>query len=521
MTAADPHRLSRRSFAGMTLCGTAGLLLPNLTACRSPGAPAVSAADGLPRSRPEAQGVEPRAILAFLDEVQAAGLELHSFMLARGGDVIAEGWWSPYRPDRPHMMHSLTKSVAVTGVALALQEGLFGIDDKVIAFFPDELPAEVSDNLAAMTIRDLLTMRAGHDAEISGSVWRQIRTSWVAEFFKVPVPLKPGTKFVYSSAVSFMLSAIVTQVTGQTLRDYMEPRFFAPLGITGLSWDVGPGGINPGGNGLTWKTADALKLGMLYAQNGRWNGARILSPEWVREASRPQVAEGEYGYQWWIGPNGAYYALGLFTQMSIVFPQHDAVLAVTAAIDGSEHLARFVWKYFPEAFGAGSRPRDAAAHAALTRRTANLSVQPTLSTGTSPTASRISGRRFRAAANAEGIEDFSFTFDGDRCRFAMRDGRGEHAVDIGIGRWIEGRTSMTGNKLHHQYQPDSMFVVAGGQWTAPDTFEMTWQFAETAFRDTVVCRFAGDGLSFDRSVNVNSAARSLPTVRATAVGAAE
>ena len=128
---------------------------------------------------------------------------------------------------------------------------------------------------------------------------------------------------------------------------------------------------------------------------------------------------------------------------------------------------------------------------------------------------RISGKPFKASENAEDIESFGFTFEGDRCRFTMRDGRGEHSVDVGLGRWIEGRTSMTGNKLHHQYQPDSMVVVAGGRWTAPDTFEMVWQFAETAFRDTVVCRFEGDTMTFDRSVNVNSAAMSLPTVRST------
>lgn len=519
MAAADVRRISRRSFAGWALGTSAGLLMvPALSAHRDS---AVSHADGLPRNRPEAHGVYPQAILAFLDDVKAAGLELHSFMLARDGDVIAEGWWSPYRPDRPHMMHSLTKSVAVTGVALALQEKLFAIDDKVIGFFPDELPAIVSDNLAAMTVRDLLTMRAGHDAEISGSVWRQIKTSWVAEFFKVPVPLRPGTKFVYSSAVSFMLSAIVTKVTGQTLRDYMEPRFFKPLGITGISWDVGPGGINPGGNGLTWKTADALKLGMLYAQQGRWNDTQILTSEWVQAATRPQVAEGEYGYQWWIGPDKAYFAVGLFTQMAIVFPDHDAVLALTAAIDGSEHLTALVWQHFPTAFGAGPVPRYRAGFAALTSRTKHLSVQPTLATGTSPTAARVSGRNFRAADNADGIEDFTFTFEGDRCKFTLHDGRGKHSVEVGVGRWIEGHTSMTGNKLHHQYQPDSMLVVAGGQWLAPDTFEMTWQFAETAFRDTVTCRFAGDHLTFDRAVNVNSAARTLPTVHATAARGAE
>ncbi|HXW10209.1 MAG TPA: serine hydrolase [Steroidobacteraceae bacterium] len=507
--------MTRRRFTGLAVGSAAGLLAaPRMFGAWSAEAVAAPPGDGLPRERPEARGVDPCAIVGFLDEVAGAGLELHSFMLARGGDVIAEAWWEPYRPDRVHMMHSLTKSVAVSGVALALKERLFSIDDKVISFFPDERPAQVSDHLAAMTVRDLLTMRTGHENEISGSVWRQIRTSWVAEFFKVPVVHRPGTRFVYSSAASFMLSAIVTKVTGQTLRDYMEPRFFRPLGISGLSWDVGPGGINPGGNGLSWKTADSLKLGMLYAQQGRWNGQQILTPDWVREATRPQVAEGEYGYQWWIGPGKAFYAVGLFTQMSIVFPEHDAVLAVTSAIDESEQLTPIVWKHFPAAFAGERRPADAAAHAALGERTRNLSVLPSLGAASSDLAGRISGKPYRARPNAEAIESLRFDFAGDRCRFTLRDARGEHAVDVGLGRWIEGRTSMTGNKLHHQYQPESMLVVAGGQWTAPDTFQMTWQFAETAFRDTVVCRFADAAVTLDRSVNINSAATSLPTVYA-------
>jgi CubicO group peptidase (beta-lactamase class C family) len=507
--------MTRRRFTGLALGGAGSLLAaPRLSGAWSTAETDGPPGDGLARAHPDAHGVDPRAIVAFLDEVAGTKLELHSFMLARGGDVIAEAWWSPYRAGRPHMMHSLTKSVAVSGVAVALKEKLFSIDDKVISFFPDELPAQVSDNLAAMTVRDLLTMRTGHENEISGSVWRQIKTSWVAEFFKVPVVHRPGTRFVYSSAASFMLSAIVTKVTGQTLRDYMEPRFFRPLGISGLSWDVGPGGINPGGNGLTWKTVDSLKLGMLYAQKGRWNGQQILTPEWVEEATRSQVAEGEYGYQWWIGPGKAFYAVGLFTQMSIVFPEHDAVLAVTSAIDESEQLTPIVWKHFPAAFAGERRPADAAAHAALVERTRNLSVLPSLGAASSELAGRISGKPYRARPNAEAIESLRFDFAGDRCRFTLRDARGEHAADVGLGRWIEGRTSMTGNKLHHQYQPESMVVVAGGQWTAPDTFQMTWQFAETAFRDTVVCRFTDDTVTFDRSVNVNSAALSLPTVHA-------
>jgi CubicO group peptidase (beta-lactamase class C family) len=469
--------------------------------------------DGLPRARPELLGLHPDAMLRFLDEVASRGLELHGYMLARRGQVISEGWWWPYRADRPHMLHSATKSFAVSGVGLALDEGRFRLDDKVISFFPDELPAKVSDNLAAMTVRDLLTMQTGHETEISGSVWRQIKSSWVAEFLKVPVVYRPGTHFVYTSAASFMLSAIVTRTTGQTLHQYMEPRFFRPLGMRGISWDVGPGGINPGGNGLTCRTSDLLKLGMVHAQKGVWRGRRVLSEKWVRAATSPQVPSGKYGYQWWIGPGRAYYALGLFTQLSIVFPEHDAVLAINGAIDGSSKLLPTIWKHFPAAFAHRPIPFAEAAHRRLVARTRDLSLLPRLGTTRSPVAPRISGRVFRIEPNAQQVEAVRFTFAGNACQFTLRDHRGEHKISVGLGNWIEGRTSMTGNALHHQYQPDMMVVVAGGRWIDPQTFEMTWQFAETAFRDRVICRFDGDRMTLDRSVNVNSADTSLPTLR--------
>src|SRR5687768_15110765 len=123
--------ISRRGFCQLASGSTFALLLP--TGCSS----ASRESDGLPRARPEAQGIDPTAILAFLDEVAAAGLELHGLMLARGGAIVAEGWWWPYRADRPHMMHSLTKSVTACGVGLAIEEGRLTLDDKVVSFFSD------------------------------------------------------------------------------------------------------------------------------------------------------------------------------------------------------------------------------------------------------------------------------------------------------------------------------------------------------------------------------------------------
>jgi CubicO group peptidase (beta-lactamase class C family) len=467
--------------------------------------------DGLPRSLPELQGVHSASIMAFLEDVGRAGLELHSFMLSRGGSVIAEGWWWPYEPQRIHMTHSLTKSVMVSGVGIALDESRFSLDDKVISFFPDHLPPDPSPNLKAMTVRDLLTMRTGHDHETSGSEWRPLKTSWIAEFMKIPVVYQPGKKWVYTSAASYMLSAIVTRTTGQRLADYLRPRMLEPMGIRDFHWDVSPEGVTPGGNGLSWSTADSLKLGMLYAQKGVWQGRQLLSPQWVAEASRKQVPDGPYGFQWWMGPDSEFYALGLFTQLSIVFPKHDAVLAVFAAIDGSAKLLPTVWKHFPPAFESSLIPSSTDA-IVLGQRESKLRVLEPYSKTASPTAAKISGRVFKLVPNDQGALTVRFDFSRGAVRYSLTDDRGAHFVTSGLGRWNEQNTTMTGARLHHEYQPDTMRVVAGAVWRSLDELEMTWQYVESAFRDTVVCRFEGDRVAIDRRVNVNSGELKLPTL---------
>ena len=511
--------LTRRGFGTLALGGSTYLLLGGCgrgIEALSPGVAPVGHVgtwnDGLPRSAPEAQGVSSQAILDFLRDVGRDNLELHSFMLMRGGQVIAEAWWWPYQPHRVHMTHSLTKSVTAVGVGLAIDEGKFGLDDRVVSFFPEHVPADASENMRAMTVRDLLTMEAGHDRETSGSLWRPIKTSWIREFFKIPVPHKPGTVFKYTSAASFMLSAIVSRTTGQKLSDYLKPRFLEPLGIRKLNWDVGPEDISTGGNGLSWTTDASLKLGAVHAANGRWNGQQILSEQWVRAATTRQSgdAEDDYGYHWWMGPGRSYYALGLFTQLAVVFPEHDATLAVFAAIDGSSKLKPHIWKHFPSAFAPAALPPSTAA-AELRRRTADLRLLQPLSGRRSPV-ERTAGRRFRMAGNDQSVAWVEFDFAGDACSYRMADARGEHRIVAGFTDYLEQATSMTGGRLHHEYEPDGALVVAGAEWTAPDTLKMTWQFAESAFRDTVICRFAGDSVRIDRSVNLNSAETRLPTL---------
>jgi CubicO group peptidase (beta-lactamase class C family) len=233
-----------------------------------------------PRSTPAAQGLSAAAILSFVERAEASIEALHSLMLVRHGHVIAEGWWSPYGPKLPHMLFSLSKSFTSTAVGLAVAEGRLTVQDRVLSFFPQDAPAEVSENLAAMRVRDLLSMSTGNADDTFGPMHEAADGNWVRAFLARPVEYAPGTHFLYNTGATYMCSAIVQKLTGQTLLDYLTPRLFAPLGIEGARWESCPRGINHGGTGLHVRTEDIARFGQLYLQKGLWQGQRLLSEAW-------------------------------------------------------------------------------------------------------------------------------------------------------------------------------------------------------------------------------------------------
>ena len=184
----------------------------------------------LPRSTPELEGVSSTGIIDFLNAADTSGLELHSFMFLRHGKVIAEGWWKPYGPEYKHIMFSASKTFTATAVGLAVSENKLKVTDKVVSFFPYSLPDSVSDYMKEMTVQDLLTMSAGQDPEPRAM---GLNGDWITKFLETEPIHKPGTVFMYNNMATFMLSAIVQQVTGVTVFDYLMPRIFKPLGIRG------------------------------------------------------------------------------------------------------------------------------------------------------------------------------------------------------------------------------------------------------------------------------------------------
>ena len=468
----------------------------------------------LARSTPEAQGIASSAILRFVEAAEQQDVGLHSFMLLRHRAVVAEGWWAPYAPGEQHMLFSLTKSFAATAIGLAVAEGRLSLDDTVVSFFPDEAPAEIGEHLAAMRVRHLLSMSTGHAADTMPALFREVDGRMRKAFLALPVEHEPDTHFVYNSGASYMLSAIIQKLTGQTLIGYLEPRVLAPLGIRDMTSASSREGINFGGFGMLATTEDIARFGQLYLQNGVWQGQRIVPAEWVAEASRSQIDnrpnekpdwEQGYGYQFWRCRHNAYRADGAFGQFCIVMPDQDAVLALTSAAPNTQAVLDLAWEHLLPAMQTAPLPADDRATAVLSRKLGQLAIAPPSGRSSSPVAARVSGRTYRLAPSELPYETVRFSFGPAECRFTIRDERGEHHVACGDRAWLKGTTTFSD-------RPEIIAVAAAGAWTSEDTYLLQLLYYTSPFCVTMRCQFVEDRLLFDFALNVGFGPTTFPQI---------
>ena len=298
------------------------------------------------------------------------GMDIHSIMVLKKGNVMYEKWIGEGSPNKPHVLWSVSKTFTSIAVGMAIDEGKLNLKDKLVSFFPEDLPENPSEYLKEITVRDLLTMSCGHDTDPTGSILngKSEITQWKKYFLAYPVKHKPGTFFCYNTLGTYMLSAIVQKVTGMTTLDYLAPRLFLPLGIEKPKWELSPEGINCGGFGLYLKTEDMAKVGQLLLQKGKWNGERILSKKYIKAMSGNQVKSCPagtrqdkidknsriqensdwfqgYGYQMWQCRHDAFRADGMLGQYIIVLPKKDAVIVVTANVNDMQKELNMIWDY--------------------------------------------------------------------------------------------------------------------------------------------------------------------------------
>lgn len=469
----------------------------------------------LPRSTPEAQGVSSSELLRFFEQADTQVDGMHSVMVVRHGHVVAEAWWSPFDAKTPHVLYSLSKSFTSTAVGMAVAEGKLSVDDEVLKFFPEEAPAEPSAHLRSMRVRDLLRMTTGHQTE--PSTWRDEPGSplkgatWTKKFLSHPVIFKPGTLFVYNTPATYMQSAIVQKVSGQTVRDFLGPRLFEPLGIETPTWMMSPEGISAGGFGLSLRTEDLAKFGQLYLQKGQWNGTQLVPVTWVDEATARQTSNGSdpnsdwsqgYGYQFWRSRHESFRGDGAFGQYCIVSPKQDAVVIITSGVRNMQNVLDLVWDKLLPAFKADSLPKDEPAVSQLTSKLASLTMSMPSGKATSPKAGEVNGRWFEFPENDRGIKAVSIDWVSNSPSITVRTADGEVKTPVGVSKWTTSADSFACGMNNFVSVPEKPLIAASGAWTDDNVLAVKLVANETPYYTTLTFRFENGGLLFDGEHNV-------------------
>ncbi len=460
----------------------------------------------LPRSAPSAQGVDAAGVLAFLEAVDAARLDLHSLMLLRHGHVVAEGWWAPYRPDRVNLLYSLSKSFTSMAIGIAEGEGLLSIDDPVARFFPDKVPADAAwPYLNALKVRHLLAMASGHAED----TWPKLAKGGpdiVRSFLAIPPDKEPGSLFCYNQGCTFILSAIITRLTGERMLDYLRPRLFDPLGIEKAYWVQAEPGIDQGFSGLHLVTESVAKLGQLCLQNGRWEGRQLVPETYMSQAHSKQVDNGAqsvktdweqgYGFQFWMCRHEAYRGDGAFGQFCVVVPQADAVIACTAQVADMQAQLDLIWEHLLPAL-SGDAEADYKAEGELADRLHRLSTSVIDARvidaragrpGREVAFTRIGRAVFTKRVSALHVEP---TDNGTRLTVVI-DGVG-HSFDLRPGAWTEGELP----GLHAALPA----VAVSGGWKSADEFRADVVSLTTPHRLRLRARTGGQP-SFDAEWSV-------------------
>ena len=326
------------------------------------------------RATPESQGISSDLFAALLRELDTSkDTEMHHFMALRHGKVICECNFAPYPKGMWHITHSMCKSITGMAIGMLIEEEKLKLDENIYDIFSDHINAFSKIFRPVITVENLLTMTSGVTFNESGIV---SGNDWLGSFLNASVNGKPGTEFQYNSLNTYVLSAIVTKRTGETLTEYLTPRLFGPLGITKYYWETCPKGITKGGWGLFLCAEDMAKLGQLYLQRGKWNGQQLVSEYWIEISTarhlKTQNDTYGYGYQLWMEQRpGSFEYNGMLGQNVIIYPDMDMVLVTNA---GNKEMFQdcimlnIIRKYFPVNYHpADVLPENPLSHSLLKR----------------------------------------------------------------------------------------------------------------------------------------------------------
>jgi CubicO group peptidase (beta-lactamase class C family) len=275
---------------------------------------------------------------------------VHSLLVIKNGDLVLEEYFNGYQDYDYFNMTSATKSVTSTLVGIAIDKGYIqSLDQRIMDFFQDYALPGMDSMWYEVTIEHLLTMTAGIPGDNSPAVINIDDWDLVGAIFDLPFINYPGERFVYSTVQTHLLSAILTRASGMNTLRFANKHLFGPLGILVDYWDKDNTGYYYGGTALFCKPRNFARLGYLFLNGGKLEEHRIVSQDWIVEATSDktgrinrtmgEITNVNYGYNWWIGEFDSitcYYAYGFGGQFMFCFPDLDMIVITTADLQDYE-----------------------------------------------------------------------------------------------------------------------------------------------------------------------------------------
>lgn len=284
-------------------------------------------------------------IEAFMKYMQEKGEAIHYVQIYQNGRLMEE--YSRTEKKTRLNTYSVSKSVASFAVGIAIEEGLIQLDSRILPYFPEIDPQECSEFCQRITVRHLLTMTSGlkNPLFFMDDEERYQTRDWVSAFFHAEFEHEPGTHFLYSNFNTYILGCLIEKVSKETLKDYLIPRLFIPIGIGNPDWLTCPLGHTTAANSLMLTADEMGKIGQLLLQEGNWDGKQLVPAWYLAEATKKQMenpsADG-YGYHFWINPDkNSFRASGKYGQSIIVIPDKNKVVVVQALCQNS--IFQDVW----------------------------------------------------------------------------------------------------------------------------------------------------------------------------------
>ena len=460
----------------------------------------------LERVNPSDVGLSSKAIDRYISSLEKSSTEMHGIMISRYNKVCAEGWWKPYSPMLRHGLQSLTKSYTSTAIGILFSQGKIKLNERLVDILPEYMPNEISENLSLLTVHDLLCLGSGLEV-----MQDRTKKEWIYDFFASEFVNRPGSEFFYSGVVSSILGAVVREKTGMGLMDYLKPRLFDKIGIISenLKWIEHPDGLEYGGGGLFATTEDNLRLGLLYLNEGYWEGEEILSRDWVAKATTSQMDNGNetaadskvgYGYQMWMcQPEGVFRFDGAHGQFTIIDPKLELVISINQYAEGTfvQDTLDITWKYLSEARG-----EDNCDHI-LAERLKSLSIKRDETRPIPGYANKLLNKKFHLEPNEfyliprvynilshklpKGIKTLEFSLEDGAIVIDTAYGNNKYALNVSL----DGIDRLS-RVFVAQDLPE--MVYASGYWENENEINIKLKYIETCYDVSFKIIFSSDGI---------------------------